>query len=280
MIAMAANIGGNPATHFGRQMHKERLAHGWTLRELAARTGITFTHLSRIENGHRPPTEAVAQACDRVFPGRRGWFLEYYEESKSWTPAGFRSWGEYEDKAVSLRAWSPGVLHGLVQTEAYARALLSTVPDVTDEMVTARLAARMERQRRVLLRDDPPASWFVIDQLSLYREVDSPEVMAGQMRHLAEVARLPHVTMQVLPAVAHPANASELIVTDGAAYVEHLAGGLVYTEGETVTTLERLFTTIQAESEKASESLAMIERLGEAWTGGSPVFPAHKAEAA
>ena len=280
IIAMAENNSANPATHFGRQMRKERLARGWSLREFAARSGVNFGNASRIENGHRPPNEAVAKACDRVFPERKGWFLEYYEESKSWTPAGFRLWGEYEDKAVSLRAWSPGVLHGLLQTANYARTLLSTVPRVTDEMVTTRLKARMERQRRVLFRDDPPASWFVIDHLSLYREVGSPQVMAEQMRHLVEVTRLPHVTMQVLPAVAHPANASELIVTDGAAYVEHLAGGLVYTEGETVTTLERLFTTIHAESEKASESLAMIERLGEAWTGGSPVFPAHKAEAA
>jgi transcriptional regulator with XRE-family HTH domain len=74
---MTAYTGGNPATHFGRQMKKERLARGWSLRELSARTEISFTHLSRIENGHRPPTEAVAKACDRVFPERRGWFLEY-----------------------------------------------------------------------------------------------------------------------------------------------------------------------------------------------------------
>src|SRR5450756_3127283 len=97
---MAANTGGNPATHFGEQVRKERLAHGWTLRELSARAGITFTHLSRIENGHRPPTEAVAQACDRVFPERKGWFTEYYEESKSWMPPGFRDWAEYEDDAA------------------------------------------------------------------------------------------------------------------------------------------------------------------------------------
>jgi Domain of unknown function (DUF5753) len=57
-------------------------------------------------------------------------------------------------------------------------------------------------------------AWFVVDQLSLYRQVGSPDVMEGQMRQLAEVAAMPNVTVQVLPAVAHPANASELIVTD------------------------------------------------------------------
>lgn len=90
---------------------------------------------------------------------------------------------------------------------------------------------------------------------------------------MAETAAMPNITVQVLPAVAHPANPSELIVTDGAAYVEHLAGGLVYTEAETVTALSRVFTTIMSESEKASDSLAMFERLAETWaTGASPVF--------
>jgi transcriptional regulator with XRE-family HTH domain len=277
IVTMSANFENSAATHFGRQMKKERLAHGWSLREFSARTGIDFTTASRIENGKRPPNEAVARACDAAWPERRGWFLEYYEESKSWVPAGFRSWAEYEDRAVTLRVWSPGVIDGLLQTESYARALLSTVPGATDEIVSARLANRMKRQQRVLMGEDPPASWFMVDELSLYRAAVNAEAMAEQMRKLAQIAVMPNVTLQVLPAVAHPANASELIITDSAAYVEHLMGGLVYTEGETVTALERLFTSIHSESEKASESLAMIERLGETWaSGASPAFQAHK----
>jgi Domain of unknown function (DUF5753)/Helix-turn-helix len=270
---MAAHNSGNPATHFGRQMKKERLARGWTLREFSARTGINFSHLGRIENGHRPPTEAVALACDRVFPERRHWFIEYYEESKTWTPAGFRNWGEYEDRAHSLRTWSPGVLQGLLQTEDYARVLLSVSPGVTDEIVASRLRARMERQRRVLYRDDPPRAAFVVDELSLYRCVGSPAIMAAQMRRLAEVAAMPNVTVQVLPAVAHPGNESELIIADDStAYTEHMVSGYVYTEEETVTMLAMRFDTLRAESRKASESLALIERMEETWNrlGGRP----------
>ena len=277
---MSANGSSSAATHFGRQMKKERLARGWSLREFSARTGIDFTTASRIENGRRPPNESVAKACDAAWPDRRGWFLEYYEESRQWTPPGFRSWTEYEDRAVTLRAWSPGVLHGLVQTEDYAFSLLQTAPGATGEMVAARLRARMERQRRVLLRDPPPMTWFVIDELSLYRCVGSAEVMAGQMRHLAAVAALPHVTVQVLPAVAHPAGASGFIVTDSAAYAEHVAGGFTYTDPETVTVLERLFTRINAESYRASDSLRMIGRTAEAWTGGSPPIQTPTAETA
>lgn len=62
--------------HFGRQMKKERLARGWSLPELSQRMGgVNHAHLSRIERGVRPPTENIAQVCDRVFPERKGWFL-------------------------------------------------------------------------------------------------------------------------------------------------------------------------------------------------------------
>jgi len=104
---MALNNGNSASTHFGRQMRKERLAHGWSLREFHDRTGVDIGHASRIETGKAPPTEKVAMACDAAWPERRGWFLEYYEDSKSWIPAGFRSWAEHEDKAATLRDWYP-----------------------------------------------------------------------------------------------------------------------------------------------------------------------------
>jgi hypothetical protein len=268
---MAGTASGNLALgHFGRQMRKERLARGWSLPELASRTGINAGHLSRIERGVRPPTEHVAGACDSVFPERRGWFREYYEESKSWMPPGLRSWAEHEDKAVRLSVWAPGIVHGLFQTEDYARTFIAALPGVTDEVIAARLASRLARQARVFRRDDPPAVGCVIDHTALYRLVGSPEVMAAQCRHLLEVASLPHVTMQVLPAIAHPATASELIVADNsAAYAEHLAAGGVYTEDETVTRLDRLFDTIRAESYRASDSAAIIGKAEQAWTGES-----------
>lgn len=69
--------------------------------------------------------------------------------------------------ATALRDWWPSIVSGLLQTEDYASALLRTYPGVSDEVVAVRLANRMERQRRVLMRDNPPLSWFLVDQLSL-----------------------------------------------------------------------------------------------------------------
>jgi transcriptional regulator with XRE-family HTH domain len=267
---MTDKTSGNPAfSHFGRQMKKERLARGWGLDELSRRTEINAGHLSRIENGRRPPTETVAKACDAVFPERRGWFLEYFEDSRAWMPPGFRSWPEYEDSAARLSDWSPGVVTGMLQTEDYARSMLSTLPGATPEAVAARLANRVERQRRVLYRDAPPLACYVVDHTALYRLVGSAQVMAGQMSRLLEVAAMPSVTLQVLPAMAHPATQSGFMVTEGAAYAEHVAGGYVYTDEETVTGLARLFDTLRGECYRVSESLAIIGKAGELWTGAS-----------
>jgi hypothetical protein len=274
IVAVTVNNGGNPAMHFGRQMRKERLSRGWSIHEFARQTGLNAGHLSRIENGKRPPTENVAAACDVAFPDRRGWFTEYYEELRGWSevPAAFRNWSELEGKAASLRVWMPGIMHGLLQTEDYARALIAVVPRTSAETAAARLANRMERQRHVLMREDPPSVWFLVDELSLYREVGSAEVMAVQARRLSDVAAMDTVTLQILPAAAHSGNASEFIIADGAAYAEHVAGGYVFTDVETVSALAVMFDSLRGECYKVSESAALLERMCELWaTGVSPL---------
>lgn len=269
IVGMAGNNNGSPATYFGRQLRKERVVRGWSVHEFANRSGISAGHTSRIENGLRPPTAAIAIACDTVFPERKGWFGEYYEESKSWVPAGFRSWAEYEDKATRLSVWYPGIVDGLLQAEGYARAVLSVSPGVNAEIVTARLTNRMERQKRVLMRDDdPPAAWFLVDELALYRLVGSAEVMASQLRHLAEVAAMPRITLTVMPAVIHPGTESGFMIADQAAYAENVGGGYVFTDEQTVSRITTRFDSMRAESYRASESLAVIERLGELWASG------------
>jgi hypothetical protein len=95
--------------------------------------------------------------------------------------------------------------------------------------------------------------------------------MAAQLRHLKDVAAMPNVTLQVLPAIAHPATGSVIVIADDSAYVEHAASGYVYT-GETVTALERLFDSLRGECRTVSESAVLLERLERSWaTGGSPL---------
>src|SRR5258708_242930 len=159
------------------------------VRYFGQRIGYDPGQISRIENGKRPPTELFAQMCDQAFPDRDGWFGEFYAESRTWiaTPPWFRSWVEHEQQAAALRIWQLGVLSGLLQTEQYARAILTVEPGVTDDQVSERLAARLARQA-VLTRDDPPAAWFLVDEAVLHRCVGSAHVMAAQLAHLAGLA--------------------------------------------------------------------------------------------
>jgi transcriptional regulator with XRE-family HTH domain len=276
ITAMIGMGNGGVAGHFARQMKKERLAHGWSLAELGRQAGLDPAHLGRVESGRRPPTEAIAAALDAAFPSRRGWFSDWLTESREWSeiPATFRNWPDFEDRASTIRAWMPGIVHGLVQTEQYARALI-VVQGVTAEVMDARLTARMERQRRVLDRKgSPPSVWVVVDQLALFRQVGTPSVMAGQMRRLAEIAARPHVTLTVMPAIAHAANASGFTLADEAAWCEHMAAGGVYTEPQIVTSLAQRFDSLRAESYRASESLALFDRMAELWSAGaSPLTP-------
>ena len=268
---MAGSQANSAAGYFGRQMKKERLARGWSVLELARRMGVDAAHLGRVESGKRPPTENLAARCDEAFPDRRGWFTEFYGESRHWpeVPATFKSWPEYEDRSAGLRDWSPSIVTGLLQTEDYARALIAAQPHITSETAAARLASRLDRQQRVLGRDDPPSAWFLVDELSLYRQVGTPAVMAAQLRHLLSAAALPKVTVQVLPAVAHPVNASGFLMADDAAWVEHAVGGFVYTEREIVSGLALRFDTLRGECHRVSESAALMERLEGTWKAGA-----------
>ena len=93
----------NPVRYFGQQVRRARRAAGWTLTEFGQRIGYDPGQISRIENGKRPPTELFAQMCDRAFPGRDGWFGEFYAESRTWiaTPPWFRNWVEHEQQAAT-----------------------------------------------------------------------------------------------------------------------------------------------------------------------------------
>jgi transcriptional regulator with XRE-family HTH domain len=257
---------GSQAVYAGKQIRKERVARGWSLDELAKRTKIHPTHLSRLENGIRSLTRKAAEALDQAFPERRGWFTEYHEETRSWAPPAFRNWAEHEDKASQISDWWPTIISGLLQTSDYARAHISTYP-ASREAVDARIANRMTRQSRVLFRDDPPEASILVDHAALYRLMGTPEIMAAQCGRLAEIAELPHVTLQVLPAVGHPATSSGFMLADsGAAYVEHVAGGAVYADGDAqVATLRNIFRIIRAECYRASESLAVLRKAQEVW---------------
>jgi transcriptional regulator with XRE-family HTH domain len=265
-IAAGAGVAG----HFGRQVRRDRLAHGWSIAELAQRAKIDAAHLSRVENGRRPPTARIAAALDGVFTERRGWYLTWLEETRTAPeiPATFRSWSDYEDRTGTLRVWTPEIVDGLIQTEDYAAVLIAISPGLSDDAAAGRLKSRMDRQRRVLGREKPPRVTLLVDESALYRRVGTAEVMAAQLRRLLEVAAMPNVVMQVMPEVAHASMASGYLIADDAVWCENVITAGTYTDPETVGAMTLRFDTLRAECYRASESLVLIERLESQWTTG------------
>ncbi|WP_131738873.1 helix-turn-helix domain-containing protein [Actinomadura roseirufa] len=108
-------------------------------------------------------------------------------------PDWFADYVKHEKYALAIRTFRLSLFPGLLQTEAYARALLTSSRLVVD--VEKAVHARMRRQK-VLTREDPPHLWAVIDENVLHRPVGGPEVMREQVARLYEAAVLPHVTIR------------------------------------------------------------------------------------
>ena len=252
---------GNPGAYFGTELQRERLSRSWSLDDLAKETGISAAHLSRIENGRRPATEAVAMACDKAFAARKGWFHRYWSALQTWTetPSWLKPWQDYELHTSTLRSWSPGVIDGLLQAESYARAQISLRPDVTQDKIHDRVANRMTRQQLVLFRDPPPRAHFLVSLASLR---DMPRKLApGQLGHLLEVAALPNVTVQVVPGFWHAGMSGGFLLTDTAAWAESIHTGQVHADAETFSSLAMRFDSIRHEAMRVSESLALVREM-------------------
>jgi transcriptional regulator with XRE-family HTH domain len=264
--------GSNPALHFGREVQRARTAAGMTLAEMGRSLGYHKSQVSRVERGVRVPTKKFAQMCDLAFPQRGGWFLRFYEDSRQWSamPPWFRSWIEHEQRAVNLRIWQPSSLSGLVQTEAYALAQLQTFPGATASQVTERLRARMARQT-ILTREMPtaPMVWFLLDEAALRRRTGSRLIMADQLERLLDLAKLPNVTVQVVPNVAHAELTGGFALaeaaTGSAAYIETALTGQVFEDSRVILELAGRFDALRTEALRGTESLCLIEEGAREW---------------
>ncbi|GED85707.1 hypothetical protein TNCT6_27920 [Streptomyces sp. 6-11-2] len=105
----------------------------------------------------------------------------------------------HSERAVSIREYAAHVVPGLLQTETYARAVLSVGRTLNNqEQLEERITARLERQER-LSAPGRPEMWVILDEAVLRRPVGGQTVMREQLERLLEVASESHVTVQVLP---------------------------------------------------------------------------------
>jgi hypothetical protein len=145
-------------------------------------------------------------------------------------PTGFDVYVGLEAEASSLRAFESLVVHGLLQTEEYARAVMSTVRrKLSPEEIDALVALRMQRQGAIL-RPDPLDLWLVLDEAVISRTMGPPDLMRRQFKYLAEASLRSNVTMQVLPFASgpHPSLNGPFAIIE---FPERFDPDVVYTEG-------------------------------------------------
>jgi transcriptional regulator with XRE-family HTH domain len=126
--------------------------------------------------------------------GEPGWWRPYADVIPSW----FEPYLGLEQAADVIRNYEIQFVPGLLQTEAYARAVTGLEFGATPEEIEARIALRMRRQE-LITSDRPPHLWAVIDEAALRRPYGGVHTMRAQLRHLIEMSELPHVTVQVMP---------------------------------------------------------------------------------
>ena len=164
-----------------------------------------------------------------------GWWHRYGDVLPGW----FQSYLGLEAAASLIRTYEVQFVPGLLQTDAYARAvILLGYGGAGTEEIDRRVGLRMAR-KQLLTRPEPPQLWVVMDEAVLRRPIGGPEVMRAQIEALEEARRLPNVRLQVIPfrAGGHAAAGGAFSILrfpdqdlPDVVYIEHLTSAL-YLDG-------------------------------------------------
>jgi transcriptional regulator with XRE-family HTH domain len=270
---------GTPQGVFGSELRYYREQAGLSQTELAALVNCSHDVISKIETGDRPPAKDFPERLDAVPQlDTRGALSRLWKKLRKGfrnraIPGWFRPWAEVEAEASTLRSYEPLLVAGLLQTEEYARAILTVRPGISEDEVEAQVAARMERQA-IVERADAPQFWYVLDEAVLHRCIGGKKVMHDQLGHLADLAELPKVSIQVVPASAgaHAGLLGAFVIADieGAAsmvYLETSAEGQVTDSPATVAHVTYRFDSLRSEALPRPASRDLIMKIAEEkWT--------------
>ncbi|MET9602457.1 helix-turn-helix transcriptional regulator [Streptomyces sp. NPDC006459] len=185
----------SPLDYYSYELRRLREEAGLKQAELGAIIFCTGSLIGMIENGRRVPTRDFSERVDAAL-GTDGFFSRLVGlVLRSVLPTWFQAFAEMEARATYISTFQCQLVYGLLQTEDYARAVLSVEkPDTLD----AAVAARMDRQR-ALARDNPPVLWVVLDEAALHREIGGREVMRNQLAHLLSLQDRQWLEIQMLP---------------------------------------------------------------------------------
>ncbi len=193
----------------------------------------------------------------------RGWWQNYGEVMPDW----FSFYVGLEEEAATLATYESENIPGLFQTESYARTIFRWTAG--EENIDQKVAARLRRQQ-ILYRDDPVHVIAVLNEAVLLRQLGSAEEFREQLEHLAELAELPNITIQVLPFAAggHPSMTGPYVLIsfpdaldEPVVYLDNFTRGQVLEEPEHVSEYQTAHAKLQDMALAPEESLKMIREL-------------------
>ncbi|WP_267243000.1 helix-turn-helix domain-containing protein [Streptomyces sp. PR69] len=239
-----------------------------TQRGLADAAGFSESQIGSVEQGRRPLKMDLAVQLEKVFKIPRVFTSVVEEQLKEPHPSWFQPFADAEAEAVALSTYGTQLIHGLLQTEAYARAVhVEYRPALDDEEIERRLAARLARQK--LLTRTPPAHLsFVLEEAVLRRPIGGYEVRRKQLDHLLEVGQERHIEIQVMPIerVNHaglegPFTLVEPPGKNMCVYLEVQGTGRLITNSQAVNRHCRRYGILQSQALSPKESAEFIEQL-------------------
>ncbi|MEU6505670.1 helix-turn-helix transcriptional regulator [Streptomyces sp. NPDC046942] len=263
----------SPLDYFGSELRRRREAAGMRLKDLAAVIFCTASLVGQIETARKVPTREFAERVDAALL-TDGFFSRLVGlVLRSQLPSWFQPYADMEAKAAYISTYQCQLVYGLLQTEAYARAVLSVEhTERLDEMV----AARLERQR-ILEREQPPVLWTVLDEAVLYREIGGRDVMREQLTHLLGLFGKPWMEFQVLPfavgqhtAVMGSFNLLRFDDHPDLYYSENYDSGHMTANPQVIRERSVGYARLQAEALSPRESAALIARVLEERYGKQP----------
>ncbi|WP_405686620.1 Scr1 family TA system antitoxin-like transcriptional regulator [Streptomyces sp. NBC_00057] len=249
-----------------------RIKRKWTQEHLGNEIGYSAAAVSAMETCAQPASDDMLAALERVLGDGMGIF----ESARRYTrmekyPEQFKNYALLEQDAVGLQLYATFVVHGLFQTEAYARALIGGgYPPLSDARVEELVEARMAR-KALFDRELVALIELVLEESVLTRGIGSQEIMRDQMRYLAECARRRNVTLQVLPLDCglggeHAGDRGDINLVERPAhdrllFLEVQDESLLISDPAEVSTRAQRYAKIRAQALDPRKSLGLIERL-------------------
>ncbi|MFE0422014.1 helix-turn-helix domain-containing protein [Streptomyces sp. NPDC058953] len=253
---------------FGRQLKLFREQAGMDRARLGSLTGYSTSTIASFEQGRRIPPPKFIDRADEAL-GAGGVLSASKEEmARAQYPAFFRDAAKLEAEAVVLHVYATQAVPGLLQSEEYARAVFAMWrPQLDEEVIEQRLAARLARQEIFDRRPAPHLS-FVIEEAVLLRPLGGQTVRRGQLEQLLLIEEKRNVEIQVMPlsrqehsGLAGPFTLMEMKDGRRIAYAEVQGDSRVHTDRQRVRELERTYGSLRAQAHTPAESRSLIEKL-------------------